>query len=940
VTLVDRDRELAAFAVAVQDAVAGWGSVMVVEGPPGIGKTALLAEARSWAGRHGMRTLIAVGGELERDLPFSIARQLFERATAGSSSGVFSGAAALAEPVFTEPVPQNTEPATTAGVIHGLYWLCANLAETGPLLLTIDDAHWADDASLRFLSHLTRRVADLPVVVVLAHRPAPGDQVTRALTGLTPRTLRLQPITAAGIGTLVRRMLAPEADDEFCRACAAASGGNPFLLTEALASLRADNVRPVAAESPRVALLRPETISRAVLTRLARLGPEAVRLTRALAVLGPATPLPLVARLAGLDIDDAGDLVRALVAEAVLTPSAPVAFTHPLVRSAIHADCGGALLAVEHRRAARLLAEHGAPAERIAPHLLAVEPQADADVVEGLRAGAAAASARGAPDIAATYLSRAMAEPPAPGQRLAVLTELGSALGMANRPGEAADALLAALDLTTEAVLRADLALRLGAFMVQAGRTRQAASMFLTARRALGDDDSRLLRRPRAAVAIAGLVTRAPPPVWMELLDRALREVDESTDAARMLLAARAFGTAATGAPGAEETVRLAGLASAGRLPTQDRWLLVTIASAALSIGNAFAESLDLLDRGIDVARTVGDSIEFRFLSMLRSHTALQAGLLLDAEADARAALALHELDQTAEAPLAAGVLVDALVDRGALDEAQNVVALRGLDREPVTEDKRDDASLGILIDHFGLMAVGRLRSRQNRPHEALAILLRCGGALTAAGYVNPGFAHWRGEAAVAYHAIGHGDIACDLAAESLGLARAYGARREVGISLRVLGLVTAGERGLDLLAEAVATLAESGNTLEHAKALVDQGRALRRAGQRLAANQPLRQGLDLATRCGADGLADQARDELRTMGARPRRASLSGPGALTASELRVAKLAAAGKANRDIAQALFVSTRTVEVHLTSTYRKLGIESRTGLADALAGGTG
>jgi DNA-binding NarL/FixJ family response regulator len=132
-----------------------------------------------------------------------------------------------------------------------------------------------------------------------------------------------------------------------------------------------------------------------------------------------------------------------------------------------------------------------------------------------------------------------------------------------------------------------------------------------------------------------------------------------------------------------------------------------------------------------------------------------------------------------------------------------------------------------------------------------------------------------------------------------------------------------------------VGVLDNSQASLELARSLTELGGALRRAGRRAEAREPLRRALDLAARCGADPLAEQAETELRASGARPRHAVLSGPQSLTVSERRVAEMAARGQTNREIAQALFVSLRTVETHLTHAFQKLGIDSRTKLAEAL-----
>nr|WP_042191144.1 AAA family ATPase [Kibdelosporangium sp. MJ126-NF4]CEL19871.1 putative regulatory protein [Kibdelosporangium sp. MJ126-NF4]CTQ97095.1 putative regulatory protein [Kibdelosporangium sp. MJ126-NF4] len=919
--LIERDRELARMDDLLALAAAGHGRTVLVEGPAGIGKTALLAAARERAALLGIFALTAVGGELELDLPFAVVRQLFEPSLRDAADDVLTGAAGLAAPVFGLDGRQADagDPAALAGVVHGLYWVCSNLAERTPLLLAVDDVHWADEASLRFLSHLGRRIADLPVLLVLAGRPQPaGGGLDRALTGTTPELVGLRPLTDQAVGQVVRDSMAEDADDAFCRACARASGGNPFLLAEALTSLRADHVRPVAAEADRVVSLRPETISRAVLTRLARLGPDAIRLARALAVLGPAADLRRAALLAG--IPDVTDVAETLAREDIVTSTRPIRFTHPLVRTAVYADGSDMLRAASHKRAALLLYDDGVPAEQLVPHLLAAEPESDSSVVGWLRTAAADAFARGAPEVAATCLQRALAEPPRAADRVDLLASLGRAMGMAHRPAEAADALREAYELAEDPRLRADLAMELGALMLQTGRGAETLASYDLVRRAIDDSDEEFLQQPHGALAMGYFSHRLPPSAWVERLDRLVPGLSHDTEADRMILATVSFWAAVTGDRSAEETGRLAAAAARGPLPNRDRWILVNFANAGLAVAGRLPESLDLLDRGIDDARSRGDATEFRYLCVLRSHTALYAGELLDAEADGRSALSLQEVDQSQESPLAVAVLVNALVERGELTEAQAILAEHDLEKpRPVS----------MLIEHFLLMARGRLRLAQNRPGDALDDLVECGRALAGQGYTNPGFAHWRAEAVMAHLALGHKEEATALATEEVELARRFGAPRGLGIALRSAAFANGGD--LDLFEEAVSVLADSGARLDHARALVDYGAALRRAGHRTRAQQPLRAGLDLAARCGASPLVAQANAELIAVGARPRRDALTGVEALTASELRVARLAADGATNREIAQTLFVSRRTVEVHLTNTYRKLEIDSRAGL---------
>jgi DNA-binding CsgD family transcriptional regulator len=221
-------------------------------------------------------------------------------------------------------------------------------------------------------------------------------------------------------------------------------------------------------------------------------------------------------------------------------------------------------------------------------------------------------------------------------------------------------------------------------------------------------------------------------------------------------------------------------------------------------------------------------------------------------------------------------------------------------------------------------------------PAGAAEELLAFGAAARAGAYEDRE-APWRSWAALALSAAGAGTDAIALAEEQLRIASAW-APSARGAALRVRAVVGAPADAETLLEESVGLLAESGRRLEHARALVDHGVALRRAGRRRDARARLESGLDLAARCEAAPLVHRAREELLILGSRPRRMMFSGVESLTATERRVADMAAGGMTNREIAQASFVTLKTVEVHLSQCYRKLGIGSRRQLAEALDAG--
>ncbi|HEX2289942.1 MAG TPA: LuxR C-terminal-related transcriptional regulator, partial [Pseudonocardiaceae bacterium] len=336
-------------------------------------------------------------------------------------------------------------------------------------------------------------------------------------------------------------------------------------------------------------------------------------------------------------------------------------------------------------------------------------------------------------------------------------------------------------------------------------------------------------------------------------------------------------------------------------------------------------EVMPLLDASVAQAHRRGSIFALAGTKCFRALAWLWRGFLVEAEADARDAM---QAFQTARIdmgiPYAAVYLAGALMEQGRLTEAE-----AALDCVAPPSDR-------LQLGHWAwLLNRARLLLLQGRTEEGLEAMLTYGRRLAVHGWHNPAISTWRSDAALALLALGRHDQAHALAAEELELSRRWGAPRALGVSLRVAGLVEGGKEGLGLLRQAVDVLAPSSARLEHAKALVELGAALRRAGHRTEARQHLRQGIDHAQLCAATPLVERGLTELRATGARPRRLRLSGPAALTPSERRVAELAATGRSNRDIAQTLFITTHTVELHLTRAYRKLGITSRTHLTHTL-----
>jgi predicted ATPase len=391
--LLERSDELARIESALADARTGRGRFVVVEGPAGIGKTALLAAARTAAAEGGMRVLRSRATEMETNFAFGVVRQLFEPPLAEASeleradllqaaAGVAAGTLGLAGARPTEGPPSpGVDP--SFAILHGLYWLCANLGAAGPVCLVVDDAHWADASSLRYLAFLITRLEELEVALVIATRPpgagAEAELLATMTTDPSADAIRLQPLTRAAVVQLLEAGLGRAPEPDVVDTCLRVTRGTPFLVRELVTALSQEGIGSGV-----------EKVGRSVHLQLLRLPDHAGELARALAILEQSDLLQ-AARLAGLEELEAADAADLLGTVGILESGRPLTFVHPLVRDGIYSELSSSQRARGHRRAAELLAEQPGANARVAEHLLASEPAGDRWVVDRLVAAARAA---------------------------------------------------------------------------------------------------------------------------------------------------------------------------------------------------------------------------------------------------------------------------------------------------------------------------------------------------------------------------------------------------------------------------------------------------------------------------------------------------------------------------------------------------------------------
>ena len=938
--LFEREQETQRISSLLQAALDGTGSVLLITGVPGIGKTELVRRAQELAKAEGFMILRGRGSETERDFAYGVIRQLFEPAVAQASSeqrdSWFSGAASLAKPLVANTDDQSRGPSPSSAadpafpVLHGLYWLCDNIARERRLLISVDDAQWADQASLRFFIYLARRLEGLPIALVLAAR---ASEESAGLRTQLERDIEIETclpdaLSPEATETMLCRALG-DGNEPFFRACHEITGGNPFLVTELISALRSAGVNPAEATPSVVSRMGPPGVAKSILLRVRNASIEAPGLARAVALLGDGAGLRRAAELCGLDLEVAGVAADALVAANILRNTRPLEFVHPLVRSAIYADLAPSERSLGHGRAARLLEEDGEPVEKIATQLLEAEPNGDRWVVKTLRRAAEESLSRGATGTATTFLRRALREPPAPSDRPQVLHELGSAEQRVS-PEDAAEHLGEAFALHPDPEARARTGLELLRALFNAGRVNEAVEVVQSALEGLGEASPALATQLEAELISLLRIGLATSPLAYERLERWKGKVDGRSPPERVLMVHIAVVEALSGAD-STTVAELAEKSLGGGLLLAEQSaesVLAYLSLYPLMCADRFEVVEDFLKASFAQARERGSALAFAFSSGWRSYLEIAKGDIRGAEADARAALELTESLPNAPVVLRIGALeglLPSLIEQGEFARAEAVLQQRGLQGE-----------LGDSVPFRFLLANrGYLRLAEGRTETAMEDFLELMGREERTGPASLFLTPYRSLAALGAKRLGRAARARDLAEEALDRARAWGAPRGLGNALRFAGLVHPGREGLDLLYEAVEVLDPSPARLVYASALTDLGSELARLGRREEGMEKLRAAFALAHRCGAGRLEQRAHKELVALGARPRRPAIAGEESLTAAESRVCRMAADGLSNRDIAETLFVTIRTVEQHLTHAYQKLGIGSREELPNVL-----
>lgn len=921
--LLEREREQSALGELIDGAAAGGDdaaapAVVSIEGPPGIGKSALLQVAVARARGRGMAVLQACGAVLERDYPLGIAGQLF------GVSDLRTGRARIGP----DGVPRE-------GDFRWLEALRARLVRAAhgvPLLLVVDDAHWADAESLRFLAYVATRTRALGAILLVALRPQePGTrQDLLAMVLRSALTLRPAPLGTASVARLLADHAVPRAGALAAEATRL-TGGNPFLAHELARELKLRARRGERLTAATLERVAPDGLGRLALARLRSLAPDAARLAGALAILGGRAETATTAELAGLDQGRTLTLADLLSDAGLLARGRPLRFAHPLLCAAIYEELPRSQRERDHARAAALLAARpDADLDHVAAHLLACEPRGEPAVVERLLLASQRALGRGAPDAAAAYLWRALREPPPQ----SLVARLRAGLGEAElRRGDArtaAEQLERALACSVDPRERAQVAALLSQALMYLGRGGdRSAEALSTALAQLPDSERELGLALEARLGFSLLTNPCADAALFERSPRfTVPRRAPRTPAERLALASQACTESLRGC--ADEAARLAGLAlGEGELLELEsaEGPLFQLAAYVLVQTDRLMQAELVLSSAVEDARARRSVLGEAVARGLRATCRYRAGELAGALADARLTLTAARRGLRLGVRPAAAALVGALLARGEVAQAAHVLADAGLDG-PLPK-----AATALAL----FEARGRMLAAAGEHALALRELRACGELERGLGIETPVLVSWRGYAALSHEALGEHRTALALADQELARARAFGAPLALGVALRCAGRVRS---ELFLLEEAVAVLERSGARLEHALALLDLGAARHRETGEREGCEPLQAALRLARACGARALAQRAEAQLLAIGARLPRRLRGGREELTPTELRVARLAAQGHSNRRIAQELALSVRTVETHLARCYRKLEIRGRDQLAAALRGVAG
>jgi DNA-binding CsgD family transcriptional regulator len=906
--LYGREPELAVLTSALDAVGRGRARLLSLEGAAGIGKSALLAEVRADARRRGWTVLTGRAAVLEAANDFGVLRE------------ILAGLPALpdgrpASALLGGPRPEDVSPFDLFELVSAHL---ITVTAGAPVLITVDDLQWCDALSLRWLAYLAHRSANLPLALVLASSPgemsAARFLVDELITSCERRTLHR--LHDTDLSQWIGDVLGARPDDAFVEGCLQATGGNGALLAELLPALAARSMPPVHGSPASIESVGRVAVSGRVLSWIKRGGPDALAVARAVAVLGDDGELRLVAELAGLDLDTAAKAVDQLIKLDILSDTSPLRYVHSLTRAVVNTGISAGFQTSQRLRAARLVRDHYAEPERAAVHIMAVDMSGERWALDTLRAAAGSALDSGRPQSAVRYLRRALAEPMPVSDRAELLARIGAIEVGAGIAG-VETTLIEALSMATEPSLRVRIGVDLAYVDATAGRPlKPALDIVDEACATLPPEHAALVADAEFGVFMAYAASADSDEFFDRRIPR-LRKLVAGDDRLTVLAGVvEAWSDTRRGRDRAESVRRVkAALEAIDRQRARDvqlRWLAAT----TLIDADEYDLAGELCATGSSFAHRQGAAGDAAISVYLRGCLAHGRGDLKSARIQFGTALENHSVVGI----YGAARLAQLLTDIGDLDGADRLVR----DYSPAAPTWAAAAFA---------YARASLCMARNQHKEALQGFLEAGRNLRALGIDNPAALAWRSRAARCHALLGETPAAAALAAEELHLARRWGGPRALSTALAAAGVVNL---NVETALEAVSVLDKVDADLHRAAALVDLGTVQLETGAADQAQHHLQDGFALARVINARPISLKAARYIKRAGGRPDLGRISGVTALTAQERAAAERAATGATNRQIADEMVLTQRTVEQYLTSAYRKLGIHGRHELAGALS----
>lgn len=903
--LLGRGAELETLAARSAEAASGTGQAVILRGPAGIGKSQLVRAAT-----ENLPGLVLWAECAESAAGFAVVREL------------------LGEARWSRSSPRADDPqAMGYPVLHGLYWLVVGLMAEGPMTLVIEDAHRCDERSLRWIDFLLRRADNLPLLVLLTQRTGADGPGVELLTQLLGHdrcgVLDLGPLAEHDVADLVEASMDEVPAPAFTRSCAELSGGNPRLLGRLLAELNDRGIRPDNEAANHVAVVAASVLAASALDGLAGQPAHVRTVAVAVAILGAEKP-ELIAALCGMPVRVARSAMESLRQAKLLDPMTDE------VSAVVLGETPG-----QHSlraKAALLLNDEGRPAEDVAVHLV-LTPVNEPWMLSVLRDAAAEAIRRGAPEVAIRYLRRALAtsdQPESDRKRLRI--ELAGVLTHVD-PAAAMPALRELLAETPDPRARVPIAAQFALAAMAVHCAVEATELLVEV---LDELNSVLGPRPGAAdldlrttlesvLLVVGSDEKSTFPLVVERA-RSLEVPEGNTPAECSILTTMAVLATMECQP-VDHAVGLARRAL--RSPDAVRSVYTLLGTGVvLFLAGEVDAAMSGFARSLADTNLQSDPLMHSLTLSARAMFQREMGELDGATADARAAHDIAErlMSKSGSAmPYVASAAV--LADHG--DAARAEAMLAGIVREHFDQL--------VWEWHVYLLVKARIRRQLGDLAGALELSRQCGRSLRESGITNPMYSPWWLDAVDVLMELGDTAGAAELADQVRDDVRKWPTPRANGLALLVTGVVESGRQSVDMLTESIEVLDGCSARPERIRAGYHLGRVLLLRGDVKGARKHLREAMDVATGCSSHALGTVTRDLLIAAGGRVRKSTQHAPDALTRSERRVVDMASAGLSNREIAETLFVGVRTVEVHLTSAYRKLGVSGRTELADTLRG---